>query len=158
MLWSGEWAWGLRARSGLEQGGDSPEGRPAPERGGDSPEGASSPRARRRFARGGVQPSSEAEIRPRGRPALERGGDFAVLRPALERGGDSPKGRRGWPLDGLAEVIWVVGSSLHQAMIMRGVIYGLWVRLCFIVLRKMGFFPGYQGTLMTVPDSKSSTC
>jgi hypothetical protein len=78
-----------------------------------------------------------------------------VLRPALERGGDSPKGRQDWPLDGLAEVIWVVGSSLHQAMIMRGVIYGLWVRLCFIVLRKMGFFPGYQGTLMTVPDGSS---
>jgi hypothetical protein len=33
------------------------------------------PRAMRRFARGGVQPSSEAEILPRGRPALERGGD-----------------------------------------------------------------------------------
>jgi hypothetical protein len=32
------------------------------ERGGDSPEGASSPRARRRFARGGVKPLSEAEI------------------------------------------------------------------------------------------------
>jgi hypothetical protein len=32
------------------------------ERGGDSPEGVSSPRARRRFARGGVKPSSEAEI------------------------------------------------------------------------------------------------
>jgi hypothetical protein len=49
MLWSGEWALGSRAWDGLERGGDSPEG-------------ASSPRARRRFARGGVQPSSEEEI------------------------------------------------------------------------------------------------
>jgi hypothetical protein len=32
------------------------------------------PRARRSPARGGVQPSSEAESRTRGRPALERGG------------------------------------------------------------------------------------
>jgi hypothetical protein len=77
------------------------------------------PRARRRFTRGGIQPSSEAEIRPRGRPALERGGDspegassprarrrFARGgvqpsseaeirprgRPALERGGSLPEG------------------------------------------------------------------
>jgi hypothetical protein len=68
---------------------------------------------------------SEAEFRPRGRSTLERGGDFAVLHPALERGRSSPEGHRGWPLDGLAEVIWVVGSSLHQAMIVRSVIYGL---------------------------------
>jgi hypothetical protein len=51
----GEWARGARAWGGLERGGDSPDG-------------ASSPRARRRFARGGAQPSSEVEIRPRGRP------------------------------------------------------------------------------------------
>jgi hypothetical protein len=31
------------------------------------------PRVRRSLARGGIQPSSEAESRPRGRPALERG-------------------------------------------------------------------------------------
>jgi hypothetical protein len=49
MPWSGEWA------RGRELGG-------ALERGGDSPEGAPSPRARRRFARGRVRPSSEAEI------------------------------------------------------------------------------------------------
>jgi hypothetical protein len=36
------------------------------ERGKVSPEGASSPRARRIFARGGVQPLSEAEFRLRG--------------------------------------------------------------------------------------------
>jgi hypothetical protein len=90
-----------------------PRGRPALERGGDSPKGASSPRARwrshgaasgprarRRFARGGVRPSSEAEIHQRGRPALERGGDLVVRRLALERGGSSPEGRRGWTLDG----------------------------------------------------------
>jgi hypothetical protein len=49
--------------------------RQALERGGDSPEGASSPRARQRFARGGVKPSSEADICLRGRLPLERGGD-----------------------------------------------------------------------------------
>jgi hypothetical protein len=49
-----------------------------------------------RFARGGVRPSSEAEIRPRS--ALERGRDFAVLRPTLEGGGDYPEVRRGLPL------------------------------------------------------------
>jgi hypothetical protein len=32
------------------------------ERGGDSPEAASGPRARRRFTKGGVRPSSEVEI------------------------------------------------------------------------------------------------
>jgi hypothetical protein len=60
MLQSGEWARGLRAWGDLERGGDSPKG-------------VDSPRARRRFARGGGQPSSEAEIHPRGRPALKRG-------------------------------------------------------------------------------------
>jgi hypothetical protein len=49
MLWSGEWARGPRARGGLERGGDSPEG-------------ASTARARQRFARGAVEPSSEAEL------------------------------------------------------------------------------------------------
>jgi hypothetical protein len=38
---------------------------------------------------------------------------------------------------------------------MRGVIYGSWVHLCFVVLRKMGFFPSHQGTLMVVLDSSS---
>jgi hypothetical protein len=59
MLWWREWARGPRARGGLERGRDSLER-------------ASSPRARRRFARGGVQPSSEAEIRWHGaRPLSE---------------------------------------------------------------------------------------
>jgi hypothetical protein len=143
-----------RARGDLEQGEDSTKG-------------ASSPRARRRFTKGGVQPSSEveiswcgvwpsseAEIRPRRRPALERGGDSpkGASGPRARwrsRGAASgPRARRkfsrGAPrLDArwAAEVIWVVCSCLHQAMIMRGVIYGLWVCLCFIVLRKTGVFP-----------------
>jgi hypothetical protein len=87
MLWSREWARVPRARGDLERGGDSPEG-------------AFSRRARWRFARGGVQPSSEVEIRPKGRPALKQGGDLVVRRLALERGGSSLEGRRGWPLDG----------------------------------------------------------
>jgi hypothetical protein len=45
---------------------------------GTSLEGASSPRVRRNPARGGAQPSSEAEPQPRGRPALERGGILPV--------------------------------------------------------------------------------
>jgi hypothetical protein len=65
MLRSGEWVREWRTGEGLERGGDPPEG-------------ASSPRARRSFARGGVQPSSEEEFRPRGRPALERGGVSVV--------------------------------------------------------------------------------
>jgi hypothetical protein len=90
------------------------------------------PRARRRFARGGVRPSSEAEIsRPCARPSSE-----AEIR---------PRGVEAGRFDGLAEVIWVVGSSLHQAMIMRGVIYSLWVDLCFVVLREMGFSPAIRG-------------
>jgi hypothetical protein len=118
-------------------------GRPTLGRDEDSPEGEPSPRARRRFVRGGAEPSSEEEIRPRGRRALERGGGFVVMRPTLERGGSSPEGIHGWPLDGLAEVTWAMGSFPPQAMIVWGVIHGLWVRLCFIVLRKMGSFPGY---------------
>jgi hypothetical protein len=60
------------------------------------------PRARRRLARGGdqpsseaditrggVQPSSEAEPHPRGRPALERGRPHPRGSPTVERGGVS---------------------------------------------------------------------
>jgi hypothetical protein len=46
-----------------------------------------------------------------------------------------------------------MGSSPHQAVIVRGVLYDLWVRLCFVIFGKMGFFPGHQGTLVVVPDS-----
>jgi hypothetical protein len=58
------------------------------------------PRARRRLARGGVKPSSKAEIRPRGHQALERGRDCMARRLALERGGNSLEGYRGWLLEG----------------------------------------------------------
>jgi hypothetical protein len=55
------------AQRGLERGRNSLGGlglssRQALERGEDSPKGASSPRARRRFARGCVKPSTEAKI------------------------------------------------------------------------------------------------
>jgi hypothetical protein len=53
----------------------------------DPLEGAHIPRARRSLARGGVQPSSEAEFRPRGRPALEQGG-------VSPEGAFSPRARR----------------------------------------------------------------
>jgi hypothetical protein len=45
------------------------------------------PRARRSFARGGVQPSSEAESRPRARIVPERGG-------VSPEGASSPRARR----------------------------------------------------------------
>jgi hypothetical protein len=58
------------------------------------------PRARRKLARGGVKPSSEAEIRPRVRQALKRGRDSVVRRLALERDVGSPEGCHGWLFDG----------------------------------------------------------
>jgi hypothetical protein len=92
MLWPGEWArhHGPMAMDPCE-----------PRVGRVPPEGVHSPRVRRSLARGGVQHSSEAELRPRGRLALERGG---VLSEAefwyygaglLERGGVLPEGCRG---------------------------------------------------------------
>jgi hypothetical protein len=105
-------------RGGHELGAPSSEaetrlrGRPALEQGGDSPEGASDPRARRRFR--GTAPG------PRARRKFARGAPRLTTRWAVE-------------------VIWAMGSSLHQAVIMQGVIYSLWVHLCFIVLRKVGF-------------------
>jgi hypothetical protein len=83
-----------RARRRLSRGSGSLE------RGGDSPKGASSPRARWRFARGCVNPSSELEIYPRGCLPLERGTNFVERRLAIERDGGSPEGFRGWWLDG----------------------------------------------------------
>jgi hypothetical protein len=53
------------------------------ERGGVPHEGARSPRARRSFARGGVQPSSKAEFRPRGRWGRRLVGPLALLGPWL---------------------------------------------------------------------------
>jgi hypothetical protein len=49
-------------------------GGPPLERGGTSPKGATGPRARRNLARGGVQPPSEAEVRPYSAAPLERSG------------------------------------------------------------------------------------
>jgi hypothetical protein len=116
------------------------------------------PRARRRFDPGGVRPSSEAEIRPRGRPALELGGDSlegaSDTRARQRSRGAAPgprarrKSARGVPRLAArwdAEVIWAVGSSLHQVVITWGVIYSLWVHLRFIVLRNMGFSPVIRG-------------
>jgi hypothetical protein len=74
MPWSGEWAQASRVRGGLERSRESLEGAP-------------SPRAWRRFARGGAEPSSEAEIGPRGHLPLEQDGS-------------SPEGCRGWLLVG----------------------------------------------------------
>jgi hypothetical protein len=73
MPWPVEWAQVSRAQGGLERSGEPLE--------------APCPRAKQKFARGGVKPSSEAEIGPRRRQALER-----------DR--SSPEGCRGWLLDG----------------------------------------------------------
>jgi hypothetical protein len=72
-----------RARVGLERGGESPEGAPAP-------------RARCRIARGGARPSSEADCCPRG------------CQP-LERGGESPEGYCGQSVGGPLWFLWAVG-------------------------------------------------
>jgi hypothetical protein len=61
MLRSGEEVWRRRSRAASSEA--------------ETRLGVPVPRARRRLARGGVKPSSEAETRPRGRQALERGGD-----------------------------------------------------------------------------------
>jgi hypothetical protein len=60
--------------------------------GGGVPAGASSESD---LARGGVQPSSEAEPHPRRRLAPERGGPRPRGRLALEQGGTSPEGANG---------------------------------------------------------------
>jgi hypothetical protein len=118
----GEWARGSRAQDGLEPHGDSPEG-------------ASIPRARRSFARGGVQPSSEVEFHPRGafipraRRSFARGG----VQPSsevefwwygagpLERGGDLPEGCRGRPLDGPLRLPgqWALLTAQNRAQVHR---------------------------------------
>jgi hypothetical protein len=85
MLWSEEWA--------RRHGPTAVDPHESIERGGDLPEGAHSPRARRSLARGGVPPSSEAELHLRGRPALERGR-------ILPEGASSPRAR--WSFGGTA--------------------------------------------------------
>jgi hypothetical protein len=79
MLWSGEWAWRSRGRVGLERGGESPEGAPAP-------------RVRRRIARGGARPSSEAENRPRGIAAGQWWAVVVSLGPGPSYFGLRPRG------------------------------------------------------------------
>jgi hypothetical protein len=114
------------------------------------------PRARRGFARGSVKPSSEAairrgsvkpsseaEIHPRERQALERGGDFTARRLALERGGGSPKGYRGWLLDGSIRLLRRGPfSSLgrdHAECVLR--LAGLFVCFYYFYFLKKGCFP-----------------
>jgi hypothetical protein len=77
-----------RGRSALDRDGTSPvggsqppseaefrpRGRPTLGRGETSPEGATDPRARRNLTRGGVRPSSEAELYWCGAVPLERSG------------------------------------------------------------------------------------
>jgi hypothetical protein len=102
-------------------GGDSPlTGRPRCVRAFNAPVGEvgvgaadpREPRARRNLARGGVQPSSEAESRPRGRPALERGG-------VSPEGASSPRARRSLAQGGIhasSEAVFCPrGASSHRA-------------------------------------------
>jgi hypothetical protein len=44
-----------------------------------------------------------------------------------------------------------VGSSLHRAVTVRGVLYGLWVCLRFVILQKEGFLPIIRGPLWPSP-------
>jgi hypothetical protein len=80
--------------------------------------------------------SSEAEIRPRGRPTLvsPEGASGPRARQKFARG--APRLAARWA----AEVIWAVGSSPHQAVIMRGVftVCGFVYVYCFA---KNGVFP-----------------
>jgi hypothetical protein len=93
-------------------------------------------RALERGARGGAQPSSEAEPRPRGRSALERGGippegvfsprarrslgDVAVC-PSSEAG-FRPRGAGADRFDGSPRLLRVVGPY-HRVVVVLGVIY-----------------------------------
>jgi hypothetical protein len=66
---------------------------------------------KRSFARGGVQPSSEAELRPMGRPALERG-------EVSPEGASSPQARRSFTRGGVqplgeAEFRWYGDGPLE---------------------------------------------
>jgi hypothetical protein len=46
-----------------------------------------------------------------------------------------------------------VGSSLHRVVIVRGVLYNLWVCLSFVILQKEGFLPIIRGPLWPSPTS-----
>jgi hypothetical protein len=100
-----------RGRPALERGEISPEEASSLERGGISPEGVTSPRARWSLARGGVQPSSEAEF-------------YQCDVVSLERNGISPEGGWGWLF------WWAVGAARSVgpccwAVIVSGVFYVL---------------------------------
>jgi hypothetical protein len=132
------------------------------ERGGVSPEGASSPRSRRSFARGGVQPSIEAEFRPGGvQPSIEA--EFRPRgRPTLKRVGVSPEGAS-CPRAKRSFDVAVSGHSTEAEFCPRGVgagcLLGHWCYLghgctrcglslvgsfAFLLLcEEMGFFLGY---------------
>jgi hypothetical protein len=114
MLRSGEQVWERRAHESLERGEVSPEG-------------GSSPRARRSLARGGVQPSSEAEFYQCG----------AVL---LERNGVSPEG--GWAclFWWATEAARTVGPC-HWAAIVLDAFYCVVSSFVFCCLRKKNGFP-----------------
>jgi hypothetical protein len=83
---------------------------------------------------------------------------------ALERGGVSPEGasgpraRRGFGGTALAaEVARAVGSC-HQAVIAWGVIYNLWVHLCFYYLQKKMGFPRLSGDPYDCPRQHQTVC
>jgi hypothetical protein len=93
---------------------------------------------------GSAQPSSEEETRPRGRPALERGGVSVVrhraprARRSFARGVSGPTS---WRVTEVARAV----DSCHQAVMAWGVIYNLWVRLCFYYFAKKWVFPRLSG-------------
>jgi hypothetical protein len=62
MLWSGEQVRGPGLRAASSETENSLEGPGPLSEAKNLPEGASSPRARRKLARGGVEPSSKAEV------------------------------------------------------------------------------------------------
>jgi hypothetical protein len=113
-------------RAASSEAENRPRGRQALERGGDWPEGASCPRVRRRLARGGVTPSSEAETLRRG----ARSSSETEIRP---RGtaADRLVGRCGFLG---REPSFVLGCSYAERVCdLRACGY---VCLCFIIFRK----------------------
>jgi hypothetical protein len=136
MLRSGEWVRERRACESLERGRVSPEG-------------ASSPRARRSFARGGIQPSSEAEFFPRWCLDLEQGG-------VSSEGASSPRARRssgGTALSPSSEEEFHPRGAGADRLMGRLGCHGCGLLSLGRVICEKWVFPGYQGTLMAVPDS-----
>jgi hypothetical protein len=91
-----------------------------------APEGAPSPRARRSLGDMAAYPSSEAGFRPRGAGADRFGGPPRLLR--------------------------AVGPC-HRSVIVLGVIYDLWARLCFVICERKWVSPSYLGDPMVVPGT-----